>query len=182
MAPKIASVPPRNSQILPSEMLLFVSLCRAFRVATVIESGRRQGYSTECLLACGFDVISIESDPDHESDKRLVELGAKLITGSAEHVLPKLTRPESWALLLDGPKGIPALRLAGSMSGYKFYGIHDLYRGTPQREEAERRDGFFTDDEAYLSQWGHVDAEALKHSGHPDHGVLSEAYVLGVMA
>eukprot|EP00913_Durusdinium_trenchii_P013432 g12613.t1 len=130
-----AAVAYRESGILPSEMLLLLSLCAQQQVGTVIESGRKQGYSTEVLVQSGMQIISIEQSPDRETDARLQSAcpGIELLTGDACRRLPELLRQraatERVAVLLDGPKGERALRLIEPLlPDVAFVALHDASR------------------------------------------------------
>ena len=162
--PIIRDVQYRDGGILPSEMLLFCCLCRHLGVTHVVESGRKNGYSLECLVRCGFAVTSIESHPLPDAEWRLKALGATLLVGPAGKLLPDaVPAATQWALLLDGPKGTVALDLAKRNTGYTCCGIHDMPRGKPQRDEMERRhpDAFFTDDSQFRDHYGFFDEDAL---------------------
>ena len=182
---RIASVPPQQDAILPSEMLLFCRTCLSCGVRHVIESGRKYGYSTEVLCQFDWRVSSIECSPDNESDARLSRYGnLQMIHGMAENTIKQLFSDKPTAVLLDGPKGLVALSIMQKLWQYAaVWAIHDVYCGTKIRDELGKYDGVtFSDDSVHLSQFGAMDVDALRLRGYTSHGeLLPVGNVLGVV-
>lgn len=184
---KLDNVPPQHGALLPSEMLAFIKQCLMENVAHVIESGRRHGFSTECLAQ--FDewhVTSIERDPLKEKDKRFENhSNVTLLTHKAEFAMPAVfSRGGRTGVLLDGPKGMEAYNLYRRHKvEADVWAIHDTYPGTEIRRVIEEREDhvFFTDDDWFLRNYGTIDAASLEYRGYKDHSWLSEANVLAVI-
>lgn len=168
-------IKPVPGGILASEMLLFLAACKHYGIKNVVESGRRNGYSTmvigECQNRCwltGF--YSIEIDPDDSVDDLIHEkyTYAKLVKGDGERDMAtyygKFERPT--ALLLDGPKGPRAAAVADAINP-PLFAIHDCHRyhaghkANPWREQAERRykNAMFSDDDLWLEEFSDLDRE-----------------------
>ncbi len=168
--------------ILHSEMLAVCGVCEYLGVRVVIESGRARGQSTRVLsdyfAGTTVRVRSLEllRDADSAYGERALagRENVELLWGDAFERLPALVREhagERVAVLLDGPKGSPALDLAerAFAAGASCVFIHDMRRGTPQRPDAEGRDlrAFFTDDESYVREFGALDAACAPRPGQP---------------
>lgn len=166
-------VKPVDGGILASEMLLFLAAAKHCGIKNVIESGRRNGYSTsvlgECLERCFFTSFSsIELDPVKEVDD-VLEMKyrhAALLKGDGLRDVPKLYSRMvlPTALLLDGPKGPKAADIADRCSP-PLFAIHDCHRWAgsgienPWRKEAERRypNAIFSDDDLWLEEFSDLD-------------------------
>lgn len=166
-------VKPVDGGILASEMLLFLASVKHFGIRNVIESGRRNGYSTailgECIERCLLlSLASIEIDPIAEVDD-VLEMKYRhlaLIKGDGERDVPKMYSRMSLptALLLDGPKGPKAANLADRCNP-PLFAIHDCHRWSgsgvenPWRKEAEKRypNAIFSDDDLWLEEFSDLD-------------------------
>ena len=113
------------SGIFPGEMAAFLGLCEFYQVETVIESGRRHGYSTQMLgeftrwTPCEAFSIDLEEDAAIAADcrRRLSKYdGLELLVGDAFDILPDVARRATGriALLIDGPKKHEANRLSAT--------------------------------------------------------------------
>lgn len=168
--------------ILHSEMLAVCGVCDRLGVGVIIESGRARGQSTRVLsdyfAGTPTRVMSLELMRDADAaygERALAGRGnVELLWGDAFELLPGLVREhagERVGVLLDGPKGSPALDLAEQAfaAGASCVLIHDMRRGTPQRSDAEGRAlrAFFTDDEAYVREFGSLDASCAPGPGQP---------------
>lgn len=168
-------VKPVAGGILASEMLLFLAAVKYHGIRNVIESGRRNGYSTailgECIERCKLlSVASIEIDPIEAVDDAL-EMKYRhlaLVKGDGEREVPKMYARMSLptALLLDGPKGPKAANLADRCNP-PLFAIHDCHRWheggveNPWRKEAERRypNAIFSDDDLWLEEFCDLDRD-----------------------
>ena len=186
----IQSVPPQPAQILPSEMLFFCELCRRDDVKVVVESGRKHGYSTECLAKCGFQVHSIDLEP-LDDDARFDFPHVTLHAGDGRTLVPELIgqQMERTAVLLDGPKSHEAFALLDQIRPHIVWcGIHDLHwfregNGVnPARAEAERRgDGCLSDDASWTGCWSWLDEAALEFNNYQNRNDLCQyGNVLGM--
>lgn len=168
--------------ILHSEMLAVCGVSAAMGADVVIESGRCRGQST-LVLAKFFKgtktkVVSIELEKDENAafaEERLRPYGhVELLYGPAAAHLPEILGRfpgKKVTLLLDGPKGLEAIALARTamvnspeiMATF----IHDMRIDQPQRkavmEEPFRT--FFTDDPAYVREFGNLDEACLPRQG-----------------
>ena len=163
--------------VLPSEMSAFAAMCVCAGVTVVIESGRRKGYSTECLGKMPVSAFSIEISPRSDEDDRIAKkCHVSLLNGNAISMLPALVAKhpnERIALLLDGPKGPKALELFDRVkSKIVFAAFHDISKkiehpgelvDNPSRPIFEKRDAWFTDEPEYLTAWAHLDKHAWSH-------------------
>ena len=175
-------MPVNHAAILPSEMLLFCALAGSQNVECVVESGRRHGYSTEVLARQGWRVLSIDTHPNQEADSRLHYGNLTLLSGDGLTRVPELLTGRRAAVLLDGPKGMVALRLLDSIRDQIVLGaIHDCYQGTDVRRELTQRGAVFSDDPEFLAEFGELDTEMLVHRGYDSHDFLREANVLGIL-
>lgn len=154
----------RQKGIFPSEMFLFY--CRAKQAGAdhIIETGVGYGGSTSYLARLFPDVpiTSIDRNVRHAAG-----LGVKVARGDAQWVLPDVVRRSSGnalAILIDGPKGPPALDLARRFLGaekVKVIAVHDL-----AFEAGDHRIDSHADE--FRDQYGFLDARvgvALKK--HP---------------
>lgn len=172
----IATEPYEPRGIFPSEMALVLGLCRKLEVDVVIESGRARGYSTYLLakyLPHGErypEVVSIDRWRDGDAlfaEGRLKAYGnVQLDYGDGCELVKEWVDRSDWgrvAVLLDGPKGHPALRVLASCPKIAVGFIHDMRqldhgKPAPFRLEAEKRGGWFTDDPEYMAATKHLDA------------------------
>lgn len=168
-------IPYLSSGILPSELLAFVACCLEQGVRHVVESGRKFGHSTRYLAQWPdyFDVTSLEQDPEREWDHAFDNMPhVHLVKGDATRTLPRLVNGMLYrtAVLLDGPKGVTAMRLADEFkSRIVLYGIHDLSvtnvggAVNPHRKVANERDAFFTDQADWSKVFSSLDEKCWGH-------------------
>ncbi len=162
--------------ILNSEMLLFCSVIDKLGVKRIIESGRARGQSTEVMGRffdrSGVSIDSIEYDsnsPDIPiAEKRLKNLtGVKLHFGDSYKVIPQIISDEPTGILIDGPKGLYALKLGFElMQNYEsvkcifFHDVHkDAYNVRPILEKFFYKNNFFTDDHSFVENFEFLDQE-----------------------
>lgn len=170
--------------ILHSEMLAVCGVSDLLNVDVVIESGRCRGQSTLVLSRYfeGRDVkiVSIELMKDENApfaEARLAHFAnTQLLYGDVNDLLPGILAQHAGkrvALLLDGPKGQPALDIARAMFAQHpnlvCAFVHDMRLDTPQRPAAEREPmrSFFTDDEGYLRAFSALDGACMPGPGQP---------------
>lgn len=133
--------------IFPSEMSFFLAACETEGISRVIESGRQDGYSTRILgeyaLETKAEVVSIdlEMEPERAARcrQRLARFPVRLARGSAYELVGRYSREpaEKTALIVDGPKGWPALSLifaAASSPSVALVSLHNLAVGLDTRE------------------------------------------------
>lgn len=176
----------RSGGVLQSELAAFVALCYEHKVDAVIESGRRNGFSTSVLAdaMCSWQwnattqaveesipVYSVELDPIPEVDRAIASPNLHLHVGDGLISVPtlaaKFNRP---AILLDGPKGLKALSLWERIAPNSvFCGIHDASKfcqGDGKRdinqcrEPFEKAGAWFSDDPEYVYTYSHLDTKA----------------------
>jgi hypothetical protein len=138
-------------------MFLFYAGVKPFAPKQILESGRARGKST-LILACCFPearIISIEYDRQSENapaaEAKLKPCtNVDLLYGDSREILPDRLQTGD-AVLIDGPKGFRALKLALDLlrTGKPCaVFIHDFPTGSPQRRFVERNwpSAFFGDD------------------------------------
>jgi hypothetical protein len=128
-----------------SELLLVISVLKFLEIGNVLESGRARGHSTQIISKLLQDVDSHKSlislDFKRDNDAKFAESNlamypkTKLVYGDANLIIKKIisksfTPPESYAVLLDGPKSFNALYLTSKLIRNKtppsVIFIHDM--------------------------------------------------------
>lgn len=167
--------------IIHSEMLAVCAVSEQLGADVVIESGRQRAQST-VMLAKWFAgkptrIVSVELDRDGNAifaEQRLAPYGdIDLIYGDALEVLPGIVSGLGEAratVLLDGPKGVQAVRLARELArSANVVGVffHDAARSTETRRAAESAfaDLFTTDDEEFAREFAHLDELCMPPEG-----------------
>jgi predicted O-methyltransferase YrrM len=168
---RVAGMPYERKGILYSEMLFFCVCAGSMRPRRILESGRARGQSTLLLALCFPDlkIISLEHDassPDVPvAAARLKQFGnVELRFGDATRLLPQLAT-EGDVVLIDGPKGFRAIRLALRLLAQgraSMVFVHDMTRGTPERRflEAHVPGTLYSDEPAFAALARHLDAAA----------------------
>jgi hypothetical protein len=116
----------RRKGVFYSEAFLFLQSAERWDVETIVESGVKYGMSTS-LLRAAFDgeIISI----DKEGGPIYAIEDVDFIHDDSRHVIPHiLATRKRVAVLIDGPKGLEALRLKDSCLGFRsclVVGVHD---------------------------------------------------------
>lgn len=167
-----AAVPYESKGILYSEILFLVACLRDVRFDRIVESGRARGQST-LLLSKAFPkkkVLSVEyseKSPDVPiAAARLADCkNVNLLFGDARKVLPRIVQDDD-IVVIDGPKGYRALRLAlrllteGKVSNVF---LHDLTRDTPERDFVSRYlpEARFSDERTYAEIGSVLDATVV---------------------
>lgn len=171
---KVKDISYEPKGILTSEMFLFAIGVIYTKATHIIESGRARGQSTK-ILASYFDkdcyhIDSIDfrrfSWDEIIARKRLKEFSnIRLHTGDSFHVIPRLIGVDPVVILIDGPKGKEALRLALKVlenPSVKVVGIHDFYKESLLRQEMEHLfpRAFYSDDKDFVKLFSFLDNKA----------------------
>lgn len=140
---RVAGIPYEMKGILNSEMFFLFICAQLVAPRRILESGRARGQSTLLLsmLFPELPIISIEHDPGSPdvavAEARLAgKRNVELRFGDATRILPSEVRNGD-IVLIDGPKGWRALRLAMRLlaSGKaSLVFIHDCGIGSPERD------------------------------------------------
>lgn len=151
---------PRGVQ--SSEAFFVFATVGSHRPRQIVESGRALGKSTYLLARCFPDipVLSIERDHGHPHAARALEHlkalpNVSCLFGDSRVLMPELVLPGD-VVVIDGPKGHQALRLAMAIIKRKrpsFVFIHDCHKGSPLRRFLGRHLpwAFFSDDPRWVS-------------------------------
>lgn len=165
---QINNIPYEEKGMLFSELLFLLAAIASLKPKQVIESGRARGQSTYILGLCipESKVISIERS-NTSPDARIAESRLKDITnvyvlyGDARVLIPALVQLGD-IVIIDGPKGFRAIRLALRLlqtGKPACVFVHDLYKGLPERRFINQNipDAFFSDDEQFIDRFAHLD-------------------------
>ncbi|MEJ5990010.1 class I SAM-dependent methyltransferase [Ramlibacter sp. PS3R-8] len=172
-----ADIPYERKGVLYSEMLFLRAALGDSPPPRLVESGRARGQSTHLLAAClpGTQILSVEHDPNSPdvpvAAARLAPFAnVKLLFGDSMVVVPELVQPGD-AVLIDGPKGYRALRLAFDVlarcrPGVVF--IHDCGLGSEERTFLDRHvpGTLYSDARAYVDRYAFLDEPC--RAVHPD--------------
>ena len=171
------------------------------RVA-VVESGRKNGYSTETLAACtelGFELVSIEREPILQVDQylsRKYPARVYLQRGNGRRLVPyyvrrRVRQGDRVAALLDGPKGLKALKLFDRIGWRSTHGaMHDasrlrwskgLVEPNPVRTALEARTCWFTDDPDYAKRAAPLDRDVVRPEFANTPETYDCAYTLAIL-
>lgn len=155
--------------IFNSEMLMLVSIVRELDVKIIIESGRARGQSTAIISKFLRDAHRIRSvEADRYTRDSLIALkrlhkytNLELHFGDAFKLVPNLIE-DRCCLLIDGPKGYGALRLAVDALRNKQVEavfIHDVQLDTPHRTAMQNlfKTTFFSDDADFVQAFRYLD-------------------------
>ncbi len=166
----IAGIAYERKGVLFSEMLFVYAVLRRLAPARIIESGRARGQSTHLLAACfpSTPIISIEFDarsPDVPvaAERLRPYSNVELLFGDATALLPEMLRPGD-AVMIDGPKGFRALRLAlrllslGQSAPLAMF-IHDSGHGSVEREFLAQSlpHTLYSDESQFVRRFAHLD-------------------------
>jgi predicted O-methyltransferase YrrM len=158
----IANIPPEAGfgGIWESEMFLFYAAVQPCAPKQILESGRARGKSTLILARCFPEarIISVEFE-SHSPNAAAAEAKLKpcqnveLLYGDSRKILPQRLQSGD-AVLIDGPKGFRALKLALQLlrTGKPCaVFIHDFPPNSPWRKFLERNwpGAFFGDDPTF---------------------------------
>lgn len=164
----VADIAYERKGVLFSEMLFVQAILAELGASRIIESGRARGQSTHLLAACfpATEILSIEHDPrspDVEvAAQRLASFpNVQLLFGDSMTRLPQLLQRGD-AVLIDGPKGFRAIRLAlrllrTGLPSAIF--VHDCCRGSQERMFLDRymHDVLYSDMPAFVDRYAFLD-------------------------
>ena len=165
---QIKNIPYQEKGVLFSELLFLLAATLSLKPKQVLESGRARGQSTYILGLCipGAKLISIERDatsPDAPIAEARLKGLANVCTlyGNSQVLLPALIQPGD-IVMIDGPKGFRAVRLALTLlrtGKPACIFIHDLYKDLPERRFIDQNipDAFFSDEEQFVERFSHID-------------------------
>lgn len=157
--------------VLNSEILFLCSILLSQRPKRIFESGRARAQSTVMLSLAFPDtpIVSIEHDA---ASPDIAIANARLASrpnvdaqfGDSTKLLPTLVQSGD-IVLIDGPKGFKALRLAMHLfagTGCDAIFIHDLYPGMDERNfiEAHFPEAKFSDDYRWAAGVADLDRSA----------------------
>ena len=162
--------------IINSELLLFCSIVKEEGITSIIESGRTRACSTEIIgkffQNTNVKIKSIEFDQKSEdTDVALKKLenvnNAELLFGDSFKVIPTVMGEEKTAMIIDGPKGLYALKLAfESLINYPNLShvfLHDMHKdgyiARPIIEKFFPESTFFSDDNEFVNKFKHLDKD-----------------------
>lgn len=154
--------------VLPSEVFFVYATLGSYRPRQILESGRALGQSTRLLARCFPDVplVSVEYDRDDPDAARALALlkghdNIECLFGDSFDLLPPRVLAGDVAVI-DGPKGLRALRLAYILlrRGAAVAFIHDCHKGSAIRAYLERNVpwAFFSDDQEFVRLYCRLDA------------------------
>ncbi len=195
--------------ILHSEMLAICATAADLGLDTIVESGRFQGQSTLVLAEWGrrhgVEIVSLERLRDANAvfaEGRLTPYdNVRLVYADALRALPRVLETltdRRVGVLLDGPKGGPAVQLIldafQRFPNVRAGWIHDMRLGSPQRDALDRAGlrSWCTDDLAYVEAHRDLDEAciATEQDGSPhawrpyakgDHRIESYGPTLAVL-
>ncbi len=162
--------------IFHSELLMLLTYAVSNNIEKIIESGRARGQSTEIIARIckkhDIEFHSIEFDknsPDVEvAENRLRPLSdvVTLHYGDGFEIMPRLLDDKRTLIVIDGPKGIYAQKLALLMLKHppvKAIMLHDTHRdANDARDKLERYLGkhlIVSDDYQYVEKFRFLDDE-----------------------
>lgn len=169
----IRDVPYEEKGVFFSEMLFVYAAAGADSTGPVLESGRARGQST-CVLGRIFPeskIVSVEFDRDSPdapvAEERLISFDhVELLYGDSQKLLFKHLKPNA-VIVIDGPKGFRALRLALQLlrtGKTRMVFVHDTYKGLATRRFLERHvpGVMFSDHESFVEKFRDLDEPCWK--------------------
>jgi hypothetical protein len=170
-------LPREKKGIRQSEMFFLYAAVTDLKPARILESGRARGQSTLILGHCFHEarILSVERDelsPDVPiARERLKHLNnVACVFGDARVLLPQLVEPGD-IVLIDGPKGFRALKLAFKLLNTgkpAAVFVHDLWLGLPERRFLQRHvpRAFFSDDPEFVRRYFYLDRKSSAAGPH----------------
>ncbi len=140
--------------IMASELMLLGSVIEMINPDCIFESGRHNGFSTQ-FLSENFkekEIVSFDYRRDKLARRTEKRLGSfknlRLLYGNSLYSMPELVsrRGKSAVVLIDGPKGKPALDLVVELfrdPNVIMCVVHDSYLGSEFREKLDEQKEFF---------------------------------------
>ena len=176
-----------------TEGLAFIAMCKLYDVNTIIESGVRNGDSTEMWLKYfgediklySVDLMQYKSDVKAAVNRLSGYKNLEFKKGDGEKVVPSivhtLPRDARVGILLDGPKEFPAMRISTKCFAIseqvQFTSIHDMGEGSLRVSSKASAISsihqlrqwenyiFTTDDIEFRKKYAHVDNELGSYAG-----------------
>lgn len=167
--------------IMHSEMLLFCSLLKHLNCDLIIESGRGRGQSTEVIARWmqvpfySIEKREIRNEDDFIALKRITGLGVRCLNGTGQERIPELMAEyrkdnKRVAILIDGPKGKRAYRMARRFKKYYpnivLIAIHDMHQDANKIIRRMSLEDFphqfASDDEGYVKEFSYLDEPCWK--------------------
>ena len=150
-----------------SEAFAFCSMCEFFGINRIIESGVRNGGSTKIMYLYFNGTRMTSIDKKIEPRLRTIMPEVEFIEGFGNEEVPKLlkdvTKDDRIGIMLDGPKGNPAIQLAEqcfAIKNIKFVAIHDTYKkDNPTRDKIDAMSNkfFSTDADWFVKEFAQLD-------------------------
>jgi hypothetical protein len=165
---RIQGVPYEDKGVFFSEMLFVLSAVGPGFDGLVLESGRARGQSTYVLgsIFPQSTIVSVEFDKDSPdvpiAEGRLQKFDhIELLYGDSRRLLFDHLQPGA-AVVIDGPKGFRAIRLALQLlrtGKAKKVFIHDTYKGLATRcfLESHVPGTVFSDHDVFVQRFKHLD-------------------------
>ncbi len=166
-----------------SELLAFSALAHHKGATHVVESSTGLGFSPTVLYCLFMLVTTIgQEDTPPGLPSNVYPLKGDAWEHIAEHI------DDGCAILIDGPKGAEAALMAEEICAFKdnrpaLIAIHDCQRGSLARKlfTAVFPDMWFSDDEAHLSAFGHLDRECLDMAASRGKTFADHGPTLGIL-
>lgn len=166
-----------------SELLAFSALAHHKGATHVVESGTGLGFSASVLARLFSHVTTIGQE---DTPPGLPSNVYPLKGDSWEHMWQYIEAGD--AVLIDGPKGAEAVMLAQEFCSFRdarpsIIAVHDCQRGSVARRLLEEAfpDMWFSDDEAHLSAFGHLDRECLDMAASRGKTFADHGPTLGIL-
>ena len=160
--------------ILNTEGMAFCALADYLGAELILESGVCNGGSTTIFgkYFTEIPIVSVDVQTKMEVIVRTsIFHNVTLINGDGTVLLPQAVdvfKDKKIAILIDGPKGLEALNLAGkcfSRENVVMVGVHDLFRGLYGKPKQDRilfdnlkLEKFATDDDAFVKKYEYLNA------------------------
>lgn len=163
--------------VLFSEMHFVFSALAGHTPGQILESGRARGQSTLILGLCfpESQIVSVEYRADSLdvpiAEERLRACAnITLLYGDARALIPRAIRAGD-VVLIDGPKGFRALKLAFKLlATHKPFVVfvHDLFEGRPERRFLERfvPEAFYSDHPDFVGPYAFLDDACRRRAEH----------------
>ena len=160
--------------ILNTEGFAFCALAGYLGADLIIESGVCNGGSTTIIGKYFTDIPIVSVDITTKMEvivRTSIFHNVTLINGDGNVLLPQAVdvfKDKRIAILIDGPKGINALSLAGrcfDKENVVLVGVHDLFKGLYGKQKKDRMmfdnlnlKKFTTDDEDFVKEYEYLNA------------------------
>ncbi|CAE8736248.1 unnamed protein product [Polarella glacialis] len=156
-----------NPEMMRSEAFSVIAFCDLFGVSTIFESGVWDGWSASLWASWGARVVAVDMELRPAAGQRLEAFGSQveLLQGDGNKILAERVSGlvEDVAVVIDGPKGVEALRMARTLlvasKHVKFVAVHDArhWKGSPEIEEHGLQAFFYSNDAWFVNAYGSLD-------------------------